>query len=465
MAARRSLRTALSTAMSEPTARTPLTSAQRLLAIGLVLAVTLVAFEVTAIITALPTIADELDGDSQYGVALAVYTLANMVVLVAAGELADRYGPALPFIASIITFIAGLVVAGLAQSMEWVVIGRLLQGAGTGGFNPISYSLVRRAFPTDRQPMVYAFLSAGWVLPSLVAPLIAGWITDTFGWRWVFYAIIPAALAVGLLAVRPMLQYPAIAIERPRSRVPIATVAAAGLGAVAIGLQLSSVTAMAVTTLAGIALAVPALHRLLPSGYRRAAHGFAAVLVARTVATLCFGGIDSFIPLAADRIHGVGPTAQGFVIIGAAITWTFGQWIRARRPGGDPARKVSEGFVVLGVGAVLSVPVLSADWPLWATFVGWAVGGVGMGLLFNPTTVTSMGYATEGNEGMVSSQVALADSIGWTLVGALGGASVAAADRGSATITTAIGANFGVAILLAVVGVLVSRRIRPAAMA
>ena len=77
--------------------RTPLTAEQRLLAIGLVLAVTLVAFEVTSVITALPTITDELGGDSLYGVSLSIYTLANLVALVAAGELADRRGPALPF--------------------------------------------------------------------------------------------------------------------------------------------------------------------------------------------------------------------------------------------------------------------------------------------------------------------------------------------------------------------------------
>ena len=74
-----------------------MTAGQRLLAIGLVLGVTLVAFEVTAVVTAMPTITDELDGDSLYGLAIAVYTLANMVALVAAGELADRHGPALPY--------------------------------------------------------------------------------------------------------------------------------------------------------------------------------------------------------------------------------------------------------------------------------------------------------------------------------------------------------------------------------
>ena len=76
---------------------TPLTSEQRTLAIGLVMGVTLVAFEMTAVITALPTISDELGGESLYGVALAAYTLADVVALVAAGELADRRGPTLPY--------------------------------------------------------------------------------------------------------------------------------------------------------------------------------------------------------------------------------------------------------------------------------------------------------------------------------------------------------------------------------
>ena len=152
----------------------------------MVLAVTLVAFEVTSVITALPTITKELGGDSLYGVTLSVYTLANLVALVATGEFSDRRGPALPFVLCITTLIVGLVVAATAPTMTWIVIGRGLQGAGTGGFTPIAYSLVKRAFADDRQPMVYAYLSAGWVLPSLFAPALSGWVTDTFGWEWVF---------------------------------------------------------------------------------------------------------------------------------------------------------------------------------------------------------------------------------------------------------------------------------------
>ena len=97
----------------------------------------------------MPTITDELGGDSLYGLAMAVYTLANMVALVAAGEMADRRGPAVPYVLSIATFIGGLAGGRrCAPTMVWVVVGRILQGAGTGGLQPLAYTLVNRAFPT-----------------------------------------------------------------------------------------------------------------------------------------------------------------------------------------------------------------------------------------------------------------------------------------------------------------------------
>ena len=216
--------------MSTTAATSPLTGAQRRLMTGLVLGVTLVAFEVTSVVTALPTITDELHGTSLYGLAVAVYTLANMVALVTTGELADRYGPVKPYIASIATFVVGLLVAASAHSMVMVVVGRTLQGAGTGGLQPVAYLLVQRAVPADRQPKMFAILSAGWVLPSLFAPALAGSIVDTFGWRWVFLSIIPFALLVAVLAVRPMSAYGAVGEHRTDSNIAYAFGAAAGVG-------------------------------------------------------------------------------------------------------------------------------------------------------------------------------------------------------------------------------------------
>ncbi len=470
MPLRRAIRRATDVSAStrgEPTppygGQASLTPSQRLLAIGLVLGVTLVAFETTAVITALPTITDELGGDSLYGVALASYTLANLVALVAAGELSDRHGPTVPYLASVVTFIVGLVVAAAAPSMGVVVLGRVLQGAGTGAFGTIAYLLVRRAFPDRRQPTMYAWLSAGWVLPSLIAPVVAGTVTERFGWRWVFLAIIPFAAAVGVLAVRPMRAFAAVGTEqRGPSRIPVAVGAAAGIGAMVTGLQFAHVVAAVVSVVGGAVVAVMCLRRLFPAGVTRAAPGLPAVIACRMLATATFLGADSFIPLAADRIHGASPSIQGFVIIGSALTWTLGQAVMARRADIRPHVPVRLGFLFLLLGIGLVSPVLHAGWPLWATFIAWMVGGFGMGVLFNPTTVAAMSFAVAGNEGSVGAQVSLADAIGFSLMGGIGGATVAIADRSSWSLQSAIGTNFAIAAGLAVVGLAVAGNVRRA---
>jgi len=153
---------------------------------------------------------------------------------------------------------------------------------------------------------------------------------------------------------------------------------------------------------------------------------------------------------------------QGFVIIGAALAWTAGQWIRARRPPARTAPAMRTGFLLLGLGLVLVVPVLWEWWPLWATFVGWSVGGLGMGLLYNPATVAAMSYAVDGREGEVSSQVTLADAVGFSLMGGVGGATVAIADRSTWSLTAALGTNFALAIGLSALGVLACRRVESA---
>ncbi len=449
-----------------PSTGAPKLDAQlRLLAIGLVLGVTLVAFEVTAIITALPTLTDELGGDSLYGVSLAIYTLANMVTLIIAGRLADRRGPTGVYLLSVAVFVVGLLVAGAAPSMWVFVLGRLLQGLGSGGFSPVAFILVKRAFPEARQPMMYAWLSAGWVLPSLVGPLFGGFITDAFGWRWVFYGIVPVAVLVGLLGAMPMRAYgpsPHTGDGDDRRMAGLAVLAAAGIGALVLALPASNLAVVLVGSLVGLAVAAPALRRLLPVGSFTARPGFPAVLTVRLLAAATFIGVDSIAPLAADRIHGASPLVQGFVIVGASISWTGGQMLSTRWTGLTVSKASSIGFAVMAAATLAVVPILWAGWPLWAVFVAWTIGGIGMGILYNPTTVASMSYAEPGREGAVSGQVRLIDSLGFSLGYGIGGAFIASADRGQIELVTALGLGFASAIAAAALGMVASRGVRGA---
>ena len=187
------------------TTETATTSRDRILVAGLFLAVSMSAFEITAVLTALPSIVSELNGERFYGATLAVYLLASLISVVASGEMADRRGPSLPFALGVGLFLAGLVVAGTARSPLVVVLGRAMQGMGAGAQTTLTYVVIRRAISEELQPKIYAVMSAAWVLPSLVAPLIAGWITDQFGWRWVFLGLAGPAALVGVLVVLCML--------------------------------------------------------------------------------------------------------------------------------------------------------------------------------------------------------------------------------------------------------------------
>jgi hypothetical protein len=245
-----------------------------------------------------------------------------------------------------------------------------------------------------------------------------------------------------------------------RSRIGAAVMAAAGIGLFVTALQFRQLAAAVGGSVAGLAIGVPSLRRLLPAGVFRAGRGLPAVVSCRMLATAAFLGADSFIPLAADRIHGSSPIVQGFVIIGASLTWTSGQWIVARHPETDPRRAVRWGFATMAVGLGASAPVLAAGWPLWATFLGWAIGGFGMGLLFNPTTVVAMSHAQHGVEGLVSSQVNLADAVGFSTMGGIGGAMVAISQRTSLPLAGALGINFTLAIVLTGIGMICAGRIR-----
>jgi MFS family permease len=434
-------------------------SPPRTLAVGLFLAVSLAASETIAVSTALPTIADELDGEALYGAVFAANMLANLLGIVAAGQAADRSGPARPFALAVAVFLVGLTVAGTAPTMLAVVAGRALQGLGIGGIAALSYVVVRRAFPEDRQPRMFAIMSAAWVLPALVAPLLAGWVTEAASWRWVFLGIIPLVAAAGI-AILPHLRRlgPDAHADGP-DRIGPALVLTAGAGIALAGFTLAGRPLLAVPlVVAGVAIALPPLGRLMPPGTVRARPGRPAAVATRACATAAFLGIDAFVPLAADRIHDARPVVQGLVILGGAVAWTGGQAIAARRHGRvAPRRLAVSGMSLLALGGVLTIPVVVAGWPLWLTFTTWCIGGFGMGLLFNPTSMVAMGTAGTGEAGLASSQINVADSLGFASMGAIGGAVVAVTEGSS--IATGLTVVFASAIAVAAIGILAARNL------
>ncbi|MFH9707801.1 MFS transporter [Streptomyces luteogriseus] len=173
----------------------------RALSVGIVSVVLLIAFEATAVGTAMPVAARELDGVSLYAFAFSGYFTTSLFGMVLSGQWSDRRGPLGPLTTGIASFGAGLLLSGTAGSMWVFILGRAVQGFGGGLVIVALYVVVGRAYPERLRPAIMAAFAASWVLPSIVGPLAAGTVTEQLGWRWVFVGIpvlvvFPLALAL-----------------------------------------------------------------------------------------------------------------------------------------------------------------------------------------------------------------------------------------------------------------------------
>src|SRR5580704_7840397 len=169
---------------------------RRALTVGLVLTVTFVASEALAVVTVMPVVARDLGGLRLYGWVFSGFMLGNVIGIVAAGREADRRGPAVPFVAGVVLFGAGLALAGLAPSMGVLVAGRVLQGVGAGAVPSVAYAAIGRSLPETLRPRMMAVLSTAWVAPGLVGPAVSAEVARLFGWRWVFLGLLPIVTAV-----------------------------------------------------------------------------------------------------------------------------------------------------------------------------------------------------------------------------------------------------------------------------
>jgi MFS family permease len=175
-------------------------SAYRLLTVALLALVTIIAFEAMAISTAMPQVAKDLDAVRSYGLAFSFMLTAEMLGIVLAGVWTQRRGPLPALFAGQVLMAAGSALAGLAPTFAVLLAGRLVAGLGAGLIVVALYVVIGRAYPDALRPKVFSWVSAAWVLPSLIGPPIAGWLTSTWSWRWVFLIVL-APIAVTFAVV------------------------------------------------------------------------------------------------------------------------------------------------------------------------------------------------------------------------------------------------------------------------
>ncbi|MEU5030465.1 MFS transporter [Streptomyces milbemycinicus] len=450
----------------------------RALTLGIVSVVSLIAFEASAVNTAMPVAARALDGVELYAYAFSAYFTASLFAMALSGEWCDRRGPLAPLFAGIAAFGAGLVVSGSAQDMWTFVGGRAVQGVGGGLVIVALYVLVGRAYPQRLQPAVLASFSAAWVLPVIVGPLVAGTVTEQAGWRWVFLSI-PVLILLPLAVMLPALRKvdrgePSPAMNRRRILLALAVASGAGLLQYA-GQDLVWISL--IPAAAGLALLVPCVLRLLPKGTFRAARGLPSVVLLRGVAAGSFLGAESFVPLMLVTERGLSATAAGLSLTGGGLTWALGSYTQSR-PRLEPYRErlMAAGMLLMALSIGMVPLALIDSVPAWLVAVAWVIGGYGMGLVISSGSVLLLKLSGPKEAGSNSASLQVSDALGnITLVGlsgvlfvGFGGGSVAAGHVGEgATAGTghagAFAAVYVAMAAVALVGAVLTTRLRPVA--
>ncbi|WP_166375900.1 MFS transporter [Aeromicrobium phragmitis] len=428
--------------------------------IGLFITAFLVAFESLAVATALPIVAEDLDGLSLYAVSFAAPAATAVAAMTVAAWGCERYGHAPVMVSGVLVFAAGLLAAGVASTMTQFVVGRGVQGVGSGLIGVALYVLVGRTFPPELRPRAFVVLTSAWVLPAIVGPVLAGTVAEHLGWRWVFLGVPMLALAaLGLLR-------PALASSRADAtavadagRIRRSVVVALAVFAVTVGGQ-RTVGWWPVLVVAGAVTAAAAVIALLPPGTFRARRGLPSVIATRSLTSTAFFAVESFLPLALVQLRGLSATAAGLFLTTTAVLWFAGSWWSTRSRWWQSRRRrtvFGSGAVVAAVAAAAAATVDAV--PLALIAAGWAVGGLGMGIAMPTLSVLVLDLSTSQTQGRNSASMQTSDAVLQALVIAVcSGVFAGLLASGGATPFIAV---FAIAAVVAVIAVPVSMRVVP----
>lgn len=408
------------------------------LTLAIVSLISVIAFESMAVSTAMPEVAVELEAVRSYGLAFSVMLTTQLLGIVLAGVWCDRSGSLPSLLTGQGLFALGCGICGASTTFGPFLLGRAVAGLGAGLTIVAVFVLIGRTYPEALRPKVFSVISAAWVLPSLVGPVIAGWVTSTWSWRWVFWIVIaPVAVALVVIGLRRGQIRRADAGVESSSRDHRSHVRAAWLGlgiAVSAGvmqwgthelrLTWSAQTVAALVGLAGVFVCAP---RLLPAGTFTMRRGLPSVMIGRFFLPCAFFGTITYIPLMLTGERGLSLAEAGSVLAIGSVGWSLGSWIQGRdRFSGVRDRLVSVGGAALALGLAGVVVVTWAGWWPWLVAAPLAVAGMGMGMGTASLSVLALSLTAPADHGSASSNLQLSDVLG-SVIGIAGTGAVFAA--------------------------------------
>src|SRR5438270_13665059 len=156
--------------------------------------------DTTVVNVSLPHIAGSLSATPDEATwALTSYLVANAIILPMTGWLANYFGRKRLLMFSVSGFTIASLFCGFAPNLPFLIIFRVIQGATGGGLQPLSQAILLEVFPPEDRGKAMAFWALGIVVAPMLGPVLGGWLTDSYSWRWVFYINVPIGIAAMMM--------------------------------------------------------------------------------------------------------------------------------------------------------------------------------------------------------------------------------------------------------------------------
>lgn len=399
---------------------------------GALIAMFMATLDMQIVVTALPTIAGELGNLHLFGWVGSAYLLSTAAVAPFYGKLGDMYGRKNVVMTAIVLFLIGSAACGLAWSMESLIAARVLQGIGGGGLMVSAFAMIGELFGPRDRAKYQGYSSAVFALSSILGPVAGGYITDFFGWRWVFLVNLPVGIVVlAIIAVAMKSKF-----TEKKHKVDY-------LGGVLLAVATTAIVywgdhVLDPTGADFFTFALPVIGIAAALWFvmveRRAEepivplrlfgnHTISIVTIVSLIAGTVTLGMFFYFALYFQTITGLGPAEVGFLFLPASITSMIISMVSGRVIAATGRYKWMP-VAAMAVGAALMVAFtfVDAHTPLWLLTILMSVFGISMGLQFQVLMVAVQAAAPLQDIGAATGLVTQARTIGASLGLAINGA-------------------------------------------
>ncbi|MFE9207277.1 DHA2 family efflux MFS transporter permease subunit [Micromonospora sp. NPDC007230] len=382
---------------------------------------------------ALPVIVGDLGGLEHFSWVVTAYLVAMATATPIWGKLGDLYGRKRAYLSAILLFLLGSGLSGAAQDMTQLIGFRAVQGLGGGGLMVGALALIGELVPPRQSGRLMGLFGTMMPVAFIAGPLLGGFFVDHLTWRWAFYVNIPVGVAAVLLIAAAVPGAP----RRIKARIDVPGVLLLTAALVALSLLASwagsryawmsaPVAALAVVSLAALAAFVAVERRAAEPVVPLRLYGNRDFTLAQILRLLAGAGMmvfATFLPQYMQLVKGASATASGMLILPAMLGMVvvlIGSGQLISRTGRYRAYPILGGALL--AGGMLVLLALGPGTGVALTSVLTLLGGAGVGLLMQSTTIVTINSAPPRDMGAASGSVTL-----WHTMGAsLGAASLGA---------------------------------------